>query len=289
MRDQIIEDIRSYIKFLETKGYTLSLSFMKTPFAAFAVELMQYDLHPYAICNYLKQNPGTEGRCIHNKKILKKMKLKTPRYACCYAGVEEFLFPLYYEDSFICYIHASGYRDTLEKTAKNKERVAAKCTDQFHDLYNELSPQPPSMKQAEGFIRPLQYMLLELYRLYLEKVANEGMEAPSRRYYVKALRFIQENYPNPITCATLAQYLKYSESYVRYIFKKEGNTTVQAKINEVRLHNAKRLLRNTGLSVTEIAFSVGFADSNYFSSFFRKQEKRTPSEYRKQASKNGKT
>jgi len=194
------------------------------------------------------------------------------------------LFPLYDEGSFICYIHVSGYRDTLEKTAKNKERIAVQCTDQFHDLYNELSTHPPSMKQAQAFIRPLQYMLLELYRLYLEKVANEGMEAPSRRYYVKALRFIQENYPNSITCATLAQYLKYSESYVRYIFKKEGNTTVQAKINEVRLHNAKRLLRNTGLNVTEIAFSVGFTDSNYFSSFFKKQETITPKEYRKKMS-----
>ena len=168
------------------------------------------------------------------------------------------MFPLYDEGSFICYIHASGYRDTLEKTAKNKERIAVQCTDQFQDLYNELSTQPPSMKQAQAFIRPLQYMLLELYRLYLEKVANEGMEAPSRRYYVKALRFIQENYPNSITCATLAQYLKYSESYVRYIFKKEGNTTVQAKINEEALSAGIKSVLSVGaaVAISLVPFSV---------------------------------
>lgn len=280
MREQIIEDIRSYIKFLELQGYTLSLSFSNRSFAAFAIELMQYDFHPHAICSYLKQNPGTEGRCIHNKRILHKMGLKTPRYACCYAGVEEFLFPLYYEDSFVCCIHVSGYRGALESSAKNKNRVAAWCGAQFEDLYGELSTQVPSMKQVQGFVHPMQYMLIALYRLHLEKLANEGMEAPSKRYYVKALRYIHENYPNPITCESVAQYLKYSQSYVRYIFQKEGNTSVQAKINQVRLNNAKRLLRSTGLSITEIAFAVGFADSNYFSSFFRKHEGITPREYR---------
>ena len=55
---------------------------------------------------------------------------------------------------------------------------------------------------------------------------------------------------------------------------------MQAKINEVRLQNAKRLLRSTGMSITEIAYAVGFSDSNYFSSVFKKHTGMTPGEYR---------
>jgi AraC-like DNA-binding protein len=99
---------------------------------------------------------------------------------------------------------------------------------------------------------------------------------------VKALQYIQENYGNPIACEDIAGFLQYSASYVRYIFRKEGDTSVQAKINEVRLQNAKRLLRSTDMSITEVAYAVGFSDSNYFSSFFKKQTGKTPRQYRHQ-------
>ncbi|MBQ4527457.1 MAG: helix-turn-helix transcriptional regulator, partial [Clostridia bacterium] len=79
--------------------------------------------------------------------------------------------------------------------------------------------------------------------------------------------------------------LKYSPSYIRYIFKREGNVSVQAKINEIRLNKAKRLLRGGMMSITDIAFAVGFTDSNYFSTVFKKIEKISPSEYRKNLSR----
>lgn len=278
MKDQIIRDICAYIKFLEQQGLTLSVSLRKDSFAAFAVELLQYDLHPHPVCHYLKQNPGTEGRCVHNKAVLKKRGLKKPRYGCCYAGVEEYLFPLYHEDKFVCYIHVSGYRGFLAASQAKMERIASRCTEQFRQLYGELSPNAPTMEQVRAFIAPLEYMLLELFRLHL---AHQSSTGTANSLYLKALEYIHEYYPNPISCQVIARELGYSESYVRSIFKKEGGSSVQTVINRVRLNSAKRLLRTTGLSVTEIAFSVGFADSNYFSAFFKKQEGKTPKEYRK--------
>lgn len=280
MKDQIIRDISAYIKFLEQQGFTLSLSLQKNPFTAFAVELLQYDLHPHPVCHYLKQNPGTEGRCVHNKSVLRKIKLKKPCYGCCYAGVEEYLFPLYHEGAFVCYIHVSGYRGGLAGSKGKMERIAARCTGQFRQLYGELSPTIPTVAQVRSFIAPLEYMLLELYRLHL---AHQRSSSTANALYLKALEFIHENYPNPISCGSLARELGYSESYVRSIFKKEGGSSVQAVINRVRLSSAKRLLRTTGMSITEIAFSVGFTDSNYFSAFFKKQVGKTPKEYRKAA------
>ncbi len=45
---------------------------------------------------------------------------------------------------------------------------------------------------------------------------------------------------------------------------------------------AKRLLTNAAMSVTEIAFSLNFQDNSYFNRFFKKTEGVTPEEFRKQ-------
>lgn len=275
MRDELIRDILAYIKFLENNGYIISISFMRDSFAFFAQELLQYDFHPHPVCNFVKQHPSTAGRCVHNKAVLRQMNLKEPLYGCCYAGVEEFLIPQYDGDTFLCYIHVSGYRGKLPQSIRKAEKIN---DPQFAELYRELSENPPSMQTVLAFVRPLQHMMLQLRKLYLE--SREMAAEPTRRIYVKALQYIQENYSNAITCEDIAGLLQYSASYVRYIFRKEGNISVQAKINEVRLQNAKRLLRSTDMSVTEIAYAVGFSDSNYFSSFFKKLVGKTPRQYR---------
>lgn len=48
---------------------------------------------------------------------------------------------------------------------------------------------------------------------------------------------------------------------------------------------AKRYLAFSDLSVAEIGYELGFDDANYFSRFFRLHEKKTPAQFRKEASK----
>lgn len=280
MKKDIISDIRAFIKFLENCGYTISITVMENSLASFKTELMQYSFHPHSICNYLKKNRGTMGRCTHYKRKLLQENEQDPRYICCYAGVEEFLIPLKYNDTPICYIHISGYRNNLISSAEKAKQIADRCTEQFYLHFNELSQNAPTTKQVLSFITPLEYMLQALYSQHLE-MSNQNNLKPARNIYIKALQYIHENYSAQIDCATIASELSYSESYIRYIFKKEGNTSVQSKINEIRLTNAKRLLRSTNLSITQISFSVGFTDSNYFSTFFKNKENMTPREYKK--------
>ena len=52
-------------------------------------------------------------------------------------------------------------------------------------------------------------------------------------------------------------------------------------LTELRLTDAASLLRYSELSVTEIAYSVGFCESNYFSNVFKKQYGISPKDYRK--------
>ena len=86
---------------------------------------------------------------------------------------------------------------------------------------------------------------------------------------------------NDISAETIAGVLGYSASYLRTVFKKLGGTALQNKINDVRLENAKFLLLNTAMTVTDVAFHCGFVDSNYFSVVFKKKFGIPPLMFRK--------
>ena len=50
-------------------------------------------------------------------------------------------------------------------------------------------------------------------------------------------------------------------------------------IKEIRLNKSIELIKNTDMTITEIAFAVGFKDSGYFSKCFRKKYNQSPKEY----------
>lgn len=49
----------------------------------------------------------------------------------------------------------------------------------------------------------------------------------------------------------------------------------------IRIEKAKLLLHNPQLRISQIAEMVGYQDEKYFSKVFKKQEGRTPNEFRK--------
>ena len=215
-----------------------------------------------------------------NKKKLNETKITEPLYSCCYAGIEEYIVPIFYQEDSIMRINISGYRDNLQKSKKFAERISKKCDKNFQQLYSELSPNPPSLEDIMRFVNPLRYMITELYKhcRMLNKNANEI--SPTKQIYLNAIHYINENYTQQISCESLSSALNYSLSYIQYIFKKEGNTTVKAQIIKTRLSRAKYLLLHSQISITDIAFACGFMDSNYFSTAFKNKYGISPKKYR---------
>ena len=69
-------------------------------------------------------------------------------------------------------------------------------------------------------------------------------------------------------------------SFLR-VFRSATGTSPLAWMLGQRINRACMLLRQTDKPVTEIAFDVGFNDSNYFTRQFRKATGFSPREYRK--------
>ena len=78
----------------------------------------------------------------------------------------------------------------------------------------------------------------------------------------------------------LANFMAMSDSQLYRKLKAISNTSTAIFIRKVRLEKAKELLNSTDLSISEIAYSTGFNDPNWFSKAFKEEFKDSPSIFR---------
>jgi len=119
----------------------------------------------------------------------------------------------------------------------------------------------------------------------------QGGEAPQRlslreRYNVanpKLLRVLAhlETHPDaPPSRAELARLAGVSLRQLELLFRKHLGTTPARHALSLRLDRARALLRQTAMSVTEVAAATGFADAGHFSRAYRGRFRRAPREER---------
>ena len=73
--------------------------------------------------------------------------------------------------------------------------------------------------------------------------------------------------------------LRISRTTLHRIIKSESGLTTTSYINLYRITKAKKLLKQKGLLIKDIATAVGFIDSKYFSKLFLKIEGVSPSKF----------
>ena len=98
---------------------------------------------------------------------------------------------------------------------------------------------------------------------------------------VKLTRFVEENYPAPLSLETLSKEFSLSKQYIMRLFREQLGITVTQYINEVRLRKSLELLSFHSLSVSEVAYAVGFSGIYYFDRVFKKAYAITPTEFQR--------
>jgi len=93
----------------------------------------------------------------------------------------------------------------------------------------------------------------------------------------RALAFLQANFTENIGIDDVVAHVGVSRSSLLAAFKRETGKTINACLTDLRIARACELLRTH--SVTETAFAVGFNNSGYFSTVFRRKTGQTPTEY----------
>lgn len=132
-------------------------------------------------------------------------------------------------------------------------------------------------------------ILLELFGALLmiisRNISNNNITTTfSEKDRVNAiLAYIRQNVLNKerIKISEIANEFFMSPNYVSVFIKKHAGISIQQYVIQTKIKMAERLLKQTGLTITEIAQKMSFTDSSHFTKIFKKYNGNTPKVYRK--------
>lgn len=163
---------------------------------------------------------------------------------------------------------------------------ADKRTNIFQYDYSDSVREAADFLIANGNSRFGAYEILEFFLKIFKHQQKEAFPSPDKpcnQIYVEAtVKYINSNIHRPITVHELTEVLGISQPYLFKIFKESLAQAPKQYILEQKLVRAKILLKETKLSVTHIANSVGFSDVLSFSKCFRLKVGVSPQAYRSQ-------
>lgn len=123
---------------------------------------------------------------------------------------------------------------------------------------------------------------LEALLLAKSQALPPRREASPVEIVENVMLYLRENYALQIDFSTIAEQQAVSGPYLSKIFREHAGTTPSKYLMDYRMQIAKKLLRDSQLSVKEIAAQVGFPDQFHFSKSFKNSTGLSPIQYREQ-------
>jgi AraC-like DNA-binding protein/mannose-6-phosphate isomerase-like protein (cupin superfamily) len=147
----------------------------------------------------------------------------------------------------------------------------------FRDLLKEYeSEQIMKFDKICSLLNVLYISLSQLYPLQKNKISQ------NHRKQLKDLEeFIEKNYKNMKSAGQYAELMKMGPKNLNRIVKLNLDKTTSQLIDERIVLEAKRMLIHSDLTISQIAFELGYTDNPYFYRVFKKKIGETPTEFRK--------
>lgn len=131
----------------------------------------------------------------------------------------------------------------------------------------------------------IQRAFLDIWIALCENVISVQKKELVSNHHLSVLKdmisFINENYGEKLSLASIATSGKVGKTGCCTIFKRYINKTPNEYLTELRLRKSMELLKNTDMTILEISYAVGFSGASYFTETFRKFYGCTPGEYRR--------
>ncbi|MBQ9734310.1 MAG: helix-turn-helix transcriptional regulator [Clostridia bacterium] len=244
----IVNDIINYLNFLKQLGYGVSLCNLDKVFRGCYEQLLLYSGHNYERCIRIKEH--NKQSCLkHQDQLLERVSEDFCGPFTCFAGVTEFVFPIEHDKNRYGIICLNPKKNTDKNTAKS-------------------------------IIIPLSYMFEKLLDKLLSENACGNQVNTGQKTYYQVIDFIADNVDRPITLKDICEYTHYSQSYISREFKKINGKSVIDYAIDFKMKTAMQFLEKTDLSVSDVAFKVGYYNPNDFTYTFKKRVGQSPRAYR---------
>jgi len=122
--------------------------------------------------------------------------------------------------------------------------------------------------------------LMFAYIMQNSLTTSSALHSESRDFCIRVSKYLKDHYKEKLTSSTIAEELNFHQGYFCRIFKKNFAVCFGDYLNMYRLEKAKSLLNKSELSVTDIAYEVGYDSPSYFTKIFRLQNGVSPRKFR---------
>lgn len=259
------------IDFISAEGETLRISHM-------------VNFNPY--CKMLRSCEKGRKACLLCDVFNASRAAEEKKAVCysCYAGLHEIVVPVFDEKENYIGCMTSGQFHLSGAplfSRKNIFEIAARYGLDGGKLYqaykksNSLTP-----VQTEGIISYLKIIGRQLTSIREHLIFMDKINVPDKISMVK--KYLDENFDSEISIEQVAKKFSMSPGSLAHKFKETVNISFQRYVNFRRLMRAREMLKETQLSVSEIAYSCGFGSVSQFNRIFRASVGIAPSQYRKQ-------
>jgi len=171
--------------------------------------------------------------------------------------------------------------NTIMKACSN---VVYHCNEQYDDFLHLFDLIHATNLSENTFAGEFISYLLRALLIMVQKLIAEAEESMTlsveNEMHKQLKQYIDEHYMEDITLNSIANDLHLSAYYISHLFKEFEGISPMKYITRRRIGEAQILLINTNKSVTDIAFHVGYQNSNHFHSMFLKIVGLTPKNYR---------
>ncbi|ACT91657.1 AraC family transcriptional regulator [Dyadobacter fermentans] len=186
---------------------------------------------------------------------------------------KSFLLQPEYLDSFSFFD-----QDSSNNVVTLSENIRARVSGLFEEL---LSQNERATAWRDDIVRVLLlqiFLLIEQSDSVDRKKSAEKSKNPTVRNFI---RLIDKHYDRLRLPGQYAEMLNVTPNHLNALCKEHVGRQAGELIRNRIVLEAKRLLINLDLTVSQIAYKLNFSDNSYFTKFFRKETGMTPEDFRK--------
>jgi len=150
--------------------------------------------------------------------------------------------------------------------------------------YNEHSIKSlTSLREERSAISSLSCLLDWANRLLLEATHLLFHENDQDIFLSQVKKYIKDHLASKgLNRNSIADEIHMNPDYISYLFHKLSGEHLSTYISNERIHEAKKLLLTTTISLQEISVKTGYSNTSYFHKQFKKSTGMTPQQFRKQ-------
>lgn len=172
----------------------------------------------------------------------------------------------------------------IENNGSPDIKLLGRDLSDIGDIYDRMYREY-AMK-TDGYTEVLRAYLIELiikifrvYRYGDEK--RQKVDTQRQRMIKKTIKYMEDNYAEDLKLNDLSMMAFLSRNYFCKCFKESTGMTVLECLQNIRIEQACEMLKTGDSTISAIAVEVGYRDTKYFSSVFKKITGQTPGEYRR--------